>query len=68
MLGGPDSNTDAFERKQVYMDMLKKNNLPPWGPAMCSGGTAARLKRCLQRQTKNYTKQKRTESGGLQSL
>lgn len=28
MLGGPDTNTDAYERKQVFLDMIHKNNIP----------------------------------------
>ena len=27
MIGGPDNNTDAFERKQAYLDTLKKNGI-----------------------------------------
>lgn len=29
MLGGPDDNTDAFERKQAFFDVLKKNGIVP---------------------------------------
>lgn len=28
MIGGPDVNTDAYERKQVFLDVLKKHDIP----------------------------------------
>lgn len=28
MIGGPDVNTDAYERKQVFLDVLKEHNIP----------------------------------------
>lgn len=28
MIGGPDANTDAYERKQVFLDVLREHNIP----------------------------------------